>query len=234
LVPVVDRWLLARPGAAVLALNVGGITNLTAIPPQEAASEPLIGFDCGPGNMVVDELARRRSGGAESCDRDGRLAAAGTVDAILLAELLADPALAAPPPRSLGSEQYGPRFCEALLARRPPRSEQDWCDLLATLTELTVQAVALAHRLFVAPRRMVRSVVVSGGGARNPELMRRLAAALAPLEVVSSDALGLSGDHKEAIAFALLASARIDRRPGNAPEVTGARRAVLLGKVTEC
>ena len=89
LVPIVDRWLLSRSGAAVLALNIGGITNLTALPPREAAHEALIGFDCGPGNMVLDELARRRSGGAEGCDRDGALAAGGTVDAGLLAELLA-------------------------------------------------------------------------------------------------------------------------------------------------
>ena len=85
LVPIVDRWLLARPGVGVLALNLGGISNLTAIPPRDDDTTPVIGFDCGPGNMILDELARRRSGGVESCDRDGRLAAAGRVDAALLA-----------------------------------------------------------------------------------------------------------------------------------------------------
>jgi anhydro-N-acetylmuramic acid kinase len=233
LVPIVDRWLLARPGEAVLALNVGGITNLTALPPSEDIEAPLIGFDCGPGNMVLDELARRRSGEAESCDRDGRLAAAGTVDAVLLAELLAAPALAVPPPRSLGREHYGVEFCEALLARRPPCREQDWRDLCATLTELTVQAVAEAYRRHVAPVRPVATVVVSGGGARNAEMMRRLAVAFAPAEVVASDVVGLSADFKEAIAFAMLASARLDGVPANLPEVTGARRRVLLGKITE-
>ncbi len=233
LVPVVDRWLLARPNDAILALNVGGITNLTAVPPLGEDDVPLIGFDCGPGNMVLDELARRRSGGAESCDRDGRLAAAGTVDAGLLAELLAAPELAAPPPRSLGQEQYGATFCDALLARSPPRGEQDWRDLFATLTELTVRAVAEAYRRHVAPVRPVAAVIVSGGGARNPEMMRRLAAAFAPVELTASDRVGLSADFKEAVAFALLASARLDRRAANAPEVTGARRRVLLGKITE-
>ena len=233
LVPVVDRWLLARPGEAILALNVGGITNLSAVPPAEAAQAPVIGFDCGPGNMVLDELARRRSGGAESCDRDGRLAAAGRVDAGLLAELLAAPALAAPPPRSLGSEQYGSEFCDALLARRRPATDQDWRDLFATLAELTVRAVVEAYRRHVAPSRPVAAVIVSGGGARNPELMRRFAAAFAPIPVVASDAVGLSADYKEAIAFAMLASARVDGVPANLPEVTGARRRVLLGKITE-
>ena len=233
LVPIVDRWLLARPGVSVLALNIGGITNLTALPPREAAAATLIGFDCGPGNMVLDELARRRSNGAESCDRDGRLAAAGTVDVALLRELLAAPALAAAPPRSFGSEQYGAAFCDALLARRPPSDERAWCDLFATVTELTVQAVAMAYRRFVLPSRAVSEVVVSGGGARNLEMMRRLAAAFAPAQVATSDTCGLSADYKEAIAFALLASARIDGLAANVPEVTGARRPVLLGKVTE-
>ncbi|MFL5332917.1 MAG: anhydro-N-acetylmuramic acid kinase [Geminicoccaceae bacterium] len=232
LVPIVDRWLLARPAQAVLALNIGGITNLTAVPPREHPTAGLIGFDCGPGNMVLDELARCRSGGRASCDRDGSLAAAGRVDGMLLAELLAEPALNEPPPRSLGSEQYGANFVAALLARSPPDNDR-WHDLFATLTELTVQAVVRAYRLHVAPKREVAVVLVSGGGAHNGELMRRLAAAMAPIEVTTTAAVGLSPDFKEAIAFALLASARLDGIPGNVPEVTGARRRVLLGKVTE-
>jgi anhydro-N-acetylmuramic acid kinase len=232
LVPIVDRWLLARPGQAVLALNIGGIANLTAVPPREQTTVPLIGFDCGPGNMVLDELARRKSGGIASCDRDGSLAAAGRVDAMLLAELLAEPALNEPPPRSLGSEQYGADFVSALLARSRPDADR-WHDLFATLTELTVQAVVRAYWLHVAPKREIAAVLVSGGGGHNGELMRRLAAAMAPIEVTTTAAVGVSPDFKEAIAFALLASARLDGIPGNVPEVTGACRRVLLGKVTE-
>jgi anhydro-N-acetylmuramic acid kinase len=234
LVPIVDRWLLARPGEAVIALNIGGITNLTAVPPREATGQALIGFDCGPGNMVLDELARRMSGGAESCDRDGRLAAAGRVDRALLAELLVAPVLRALPPRSLGREQYGAEFCDTLLAGRPPANRQGWCDLFATMSELTAQAVAQACREHVAPRMQVAELVASGGGVRNPDLMGRLAAALAPVPVVASDARGLASDYKEAIAFAILASARIDGIASNVPEVTGAARPVLLGKITEC
>lgn len=233
LVPIVDRWLLARPGAAVLAVNIGGISNLSAVPPREEAEAPVLGFDCGPGNMVLDELARRRTGGAMACDRDGRFAAAGRVDQGLLARLLADPALAQPPPRSLGREQYGAEFVDHLLAGRPPASDADWDDLFATFAELTARAIADAYRRWVAERCAVAEVVVAGGGARNPELMRRLAVAMAPIPVVASDARGLSADFKEAIAFALLASARLDRVPANLPEVTGASRRVLLGKLTE-
>ena len=233
LVPIVDRWLLARPGRAVLALNIGGITNLTAVPPRERPQEPLIGFDCGPGNMILDQLARRRSGGRERFDRDGRLAAAGRVDERLLAELLADPILAAAPPRSLGREQYGAGFTNALIERMAPVDERAWHDLFATAAEFTVRAVVQAYRVHVAPTRGVSAVLVSGGGARNTYLLQRLAAAMAPIEVATTDACGLSADFKEAIAFALLASARIDGVPANVPEVTGARRNVLLGKLTE-
>ena len=234
LVPIVDRWLLSRPGAGVVALNIGGITNLTAIPPREQPRRPLIGFDCGPGNMILDQLARRRTAGREGCDRDGRWAAAGEVDGALLADLLGDPALHAPPPRSFGQEQYGATFCDALLRRVTPADDRAWCDLFATISELTAQAVASAYRDHVAPLLPAAELIASGGGVRNPDLARRLAVAMAPVPVVSSDERGLSADYKEAIAFAMLASARVDGVPGNVPEVTGAARQVLLGKITEC
>jgi anhydro-N-acetylmuramic acid kinase len=234
LVPIVDRWLLSRPEAAVLALNLGGIANFTALPPRGDRSCAVLGFDCGPGNMPLDELARRYSAGAESCDRDGRLAAAGEVDATLLAELLADPVLSRPPPRSLGREQYGATFVDHLLARLPPTDDRAWRILFATLTELSARAVAEAYRVHVEPTLAVSEVVVSGGGARNRELMRRLAQAMAPVPVTTSDRYGLPVDFKEVIAFALLASARVDEIPANLPSVTGARRPVLLGKLCEC
>jgi anhydro-N-acetylmuramic acid kinase len=125
-------------------------------------------------------------------------------------------------------------FVDRLLAEWAPAGERDWHDLFATAAELTVRAVAAAYREHVAPARPVAELVVSGGGARNPDLMRRLARAMAPLPVVASDAHGLPVDFKEAIAFAVLASARVDELPANVPEVTGARRRVLLGKITEC
>lgn len=233
LVPIVDRWLLSRPSTGVLALNLGGISNVTALPPHDDPKAAVLGFDCGPGNMALDELARRHSGGAESCDRDGELAAAGEVDPRLLAELLADPALAMRPPRSFGREQYGAAFVDGLLERHPPADERAWRSLFATLTELTAQAVALSYRQYVEPSQPAAEAVVSGGGARNGELMRRLTLALAPMQVTTSDRYGLPVDYKEAIAFALLASARVDGIAANLPAVTGARRPVLLGKVTE-
>ena len=234
LVPYVDWRLLAERGEAILAVNIGGIANFTAVPRGGGRVDELIGMDCGPGNMVLDQLAERFSAGAQSADLDGRLAARGRVREDLLAALGAHPFFAAPPPKSAGREQFGAPFVEALLARARPRGEQDWCDLMATVAELTAFGIHETCRRHVAPRLAVDAVMVSGGGARNPEVMARLGARFAPIPVRSSDAYGLPVDAKEAIAFALLASERIDERPANVPSVTGARRQVLLGKITEC
>ncbi|MGH6920790.1 MAG: anhydro-N-acetylmuramic acid kinase, partial [Geminicoccaceae bacterium] len=114
-----------------------------------------------------------------------------------------------------------------------PAGEQAWCDLLATATQLTAYGIETAYRRHVAPRTPVDAVVVSGGGARNPALMTRLAARFAPIPVQRSDDHGLPIDAKEAIAFAILASERLDRRSSNMPSVTGAARYTILGKITE-
>lgn len=191
-------------------------------------------MDCGPGNMVLDQLVARFTGGAQTVDLDGRLAARGRVRDDLLAALAAHPFFAELPPKSAGREQFGAPFVEALLARARPQDEQDWCDLLATAAELTAFGIHETYRRHVAPTLAVDAVVVCGGGARNPEIMARLAVRFAPIPVRSGDAYGLPVDAKEAIAFAMLASERIDERPTNVPAVTGARRQVLLGKITEC
>lgn len=233
LVPVVDKWLLGRSDEGVVALNLGGIANLTAIPPLRTGEEKVVGFDCGPANMVLDELARRMSGGVLSADLDGRLAAHGQVRAGWLAPLVAHPFFAETPPRSAGREQFGTGFVDELLALARPASEAEWHDLFATTAELTVHGVVASIREHVPAGFAIRRLVASGGGARNPYLLRRLAEALAPIRVETTDAHGLPVDLKEAIAFACLASARIDRIPANLPEVTGAANPVLLGKITE-
>ncbi len=233
LVPHLDHRLLGGRGEAILAVNIGGIANFTALPRDGGDVGALRGMDCGPGNMVLDGLVERYTRGARRADLDGQMAARGRVRDDLLRELLAHPFFAETPPKSTGREQFGPALVEALLARAAPRSEQDWCDLLATAAELTAVGIREAYARFVAAECPVDAVVVSGGGARNPELMRRLAARFAPVPVRPSDAYGLPVDAKEAIAFAVLASDRIDERPANVPSITGADRRVLLGKITE-
>ncbi len=232
LVPYADYRLLAGRGEALLVVNIGGIANFTALP-GGGGPDQVLGMDCGPGNMVLDQLMEAYSGGRQSVDIDGRLAARGHPLPLLLHKLEEHSFFRQSPPKSAGREQFGPAFVQSLLEQARPDDEQAWCNLLATAAELTAYGIEAAYRRHVALKLPVDAVVVSGGGARNPALMSRLASRFAPLPVRPSDQYGLPVDAKEAIAFAILASERIDRRPSNMPSVTGAKHPTLLGKITE-
>jgi anhydro-N-acetylmuramic acid kinase len=236
LVPYVDQRLLGRHGEALLAINIGGIANLTALPGDPTASDQVLGMDCGPGNMLMDGLARRWSKGRDTADFDGRLARQGSVDQDLLAWLKAHAYFGETPRPSAGREQFGDDFLDEVLneARTDLENEADVSALMATLAAFTVWGIADAYRRFVAPSSPVSQVIVSGGGSRNPALMDGLQESFGNIAVSASDSVGLPVDAKEAIAFAILASDRVDRRPTSLPSVTGARRQALLGKITEC
>ena len=212
LVPLLDELLLAplvAQGRSAAALNLGGIANVTVCAP----GAPTRAWDTGPANALLDAAA----GGM---DVDGALAAAGTVDHDLLAALLAEPHYRREPPKTTGKELFHPGYVEGFL-RRPLAT----ADLVATLTALTARTVADALR-------GVDVVVASGGGVRNPVLLRMLAAELGPAELTTSDALGCPADEKEAVAFALLGWATLHGLPGNVPGCTGAAQARVLGRVT--
>ena len=233
LVPYVDHRLLGGRGEAILAINIGGIANLTALPGLPGGLDAVLGMDCGPGNMMMDHLATIWTHGERRADIDGRMAARGQVDETLFRRLAGHPFFRSPPPRSAGREQFGPSLVDRILADAGVDGERACCDLMATFAALTVWGIVDCYRRFVAPVLPVAEVVVSGGGSRNPELMTRLTDGFAPIPVRPSDELGLPVDAKEAIAFAILASDRIDRRPANVPAVTGATRPALLGRITE-
>ena len=236
LVPYVDQRLLGRESEALLAINIGGIANFTALPGDPSASERILGMDCGPGNMLMDGLAQRWSKGRETADLDGRLALRGAVDQNLLIWLKAHPYFAATPRPSAGREQFGEAFLDEILneAGTDLEDEAAVSALMATLAAFTVWGIADAYRRFVAVSSPVSQVIVSGGGSRNPALMAGLRESFGNIAVAASDSVGLPVDAKEAIAFAILASDRVDRRPTNLPSVTGASRQALLGKITEC
>ena len=223
LVPFVDRLLLARPGVVVACQNIGGIANVTGLGPK---ADDLVAFDTGPGNMAIDLAVAHATGGRRRYDAGGALAAAAKVDEGLLRELLAHPYLRRRPPKSTGREEFGAGFVRPLLARaRTPRARRD---LVATLTAFTAVSIADAYRRFLPP---VAECVVSGGGAHNATLLRRLAAALPGTEVVSSAARGIAPDAQEAVAFALLGWAHLAGLPNTVPAATGARHAVIGGAV---
>jgi len=222
LVPYVDYLLYRSKTISRVALNIGGIANITAIP-AGARAHQVIAFDTGPGNMLLDALVSHHSGGRQKFDHDGRMAARGRVDRGLLQELLADPYFRRRPPKSAGREQYGAAFLQALLARGLPPH-----DLAATLTAFTAAAIATGIRRFSEPPD---EVIVSGGGLRNPQLMAQLAAFLPAARIRASNDFAIDSDAKEAIAFALLAYESYHRRPANLPSATGARRPAILGKL---
>jgi anhydro-N-acetylmuramic acid kinase len=221
LVPYFDALLFANAGEDRIAVNLGGIANITVLP---RAGE-VVAYDTGPGNMLLDGFVRERTRGTATFDRDGSFASAGTVDDDVLAALLAEDYFAAPPPKSTGRERFGAQF---LLRHREKLARLSLEDGAATLTELTAATVAgaVAAAGFAAGR-----AIVSGGGARNPALLARLAARLAPIRVDISDALGVPVDAKEAMAFAMLGYETLRGRASNVPGATGARRAVPLGAI---
>jgi len=226
LVPYLDYLLIRHRGRGRVAVNIGGIANLTAIPPN-TSTDRVIAFDTGPGNMVIDQLVSRITQGGQTYDRDGVMAASGVPDPKLLAKLLRDKYFRAKPPKTAGREQYGAEFVTKLLD-----TELSSEDLIATATALTAESIAAGVRNFVTSEMRVDEVFVSGGGTHNPTLMRMLAKAMNPIPVKESSEVGLDVDAKEAIAFAVMAYETAHQRPSNVPMATGARRSVVLGKLT--
>jgi anhydro-N-acetylmuramic acid kinase len=224
LVPFVDYLLYRDKKLGRVALNIGGIANITAIPPN-AAREDVIAFDTGPGNMVIDQLVAIHTGGRQKYDDGGRLASEGTVNQKLLADLLKDRYYRAKPPKTAGREQYGREFVERLVNTGLPV-----IDLISTATVLTAKTVAIGIERFAGD--CVHELIVSGGGARNESIMGLLQALLPGTVVRTSNEFGIDSDAKEAIAFAILAHETFHRRPSNLPSATGAKRPAVLGKVS--
>lgn len=218
LVSLVDALLLGRPDVPEVALNLGGISNITVVGPVDAP----LAYDVGPANALIDAAISRHTAGVERYDRGGARAARGQVDDALLDRLLAEPYYALAPPRSTGKELFHPGYLDVVLAAHGTTVTLD--DLLATLVELTARTVADACRSHGA-----RRVVAAGGGVNNPVLMDRLALHLAGAELATIDALGLPSDAKEAYAFAVLGFLTANGVPGALPSCTGARRASVLG-----
>jgi anhydro-N-acetylmuramic acid kinase len=220
LVPYVDYLLFRHRRIGRIALNIGGIANITAIP---AAAQPadIVAFDTGPGNMIIDELVSHKTQGRQRYDRDGRIARASKIHPRMLEAMLSDPYFALDPPKSAGREQFGREFASGLIATGLPID-----DLIATATEFTAQSIARAIR----PYKKIGEVIASGGGIHNRQIMRRLRGLLPSLAIATTADHGIDPDAKEAIAFAVLAHEFARARPANIPSATGARHPAILGK----
>ncbi|MBV8369178.1 MAG: anhydro-N-acetylmuramic acid kinase [Candidatus Eremiobacteraeota bacterium] len=217
LVPFVDAILFAEHAPCV-ALNLGGIANMTVLPEG-------IAFDSGPANLPIDTYVALRTEGAQRYDEDGKLARSGAVNEAILARMLDDPYFRRALPKTAGREEFGAPY----VARwRPELDALPFADAVATLTALTVRSVVDAFRA-MAPHANL--LIVSGGGARNNALVEGLRTQLPGLQVSISDEFGIDADAKEALAFAVLGYTTLRGRAAGLPHVTGARGARVLGAI---
>ncbi len=219
LVPAFHQSVFGQPGQTTLVLNIGGIANLSVLP----ASGDVLGFDCGPGNALMDAWCLQHTG--QRFDSGGQWAASGKLIPELLASLLDEPYFAMPPPKSTGRDLFSMAW---LAAKLKPFATKRPEDVQNTLTEFTAYACITCAESYL---NNSSELIVCGGGAFNDHLMHRLQAGLPSLKVVSSDAHGLPSLQVEAAAFAWLARQTIHRRPGNLPSVTGAAGPRILGAI---
>jgi anhydro-N-acetylmuramic acid kinase len=224
LVPYVDAILLGSDDEDRVALNLGGIANLTILS-RGVAGRDVVAFDTGPANLSIGTYIALRTLGVRDYDVDGALARAGAIDETLLARMLADPFFALEPPKSTGRESFGATF---IAHYRTSLDALTFADAVATLTALTVRSVAGAIAAF-APAGA--TVIASGGGVHNVAIMRGLAEALPHQRVTTTASFGIDPDAKEALAFALLGYELVRGRPTGIPRVTGARAPRLLGAI---
>jgi len=227
LVSYLDYLLFRKPGKVSIAQNIGGIANATVVTEN---IDDVIAFDTGPGNMLMDKIIQLTTGGKEKYDNEGKFASQGSVNVDLLNKLKADPYYAHPPPKSTGEELFGNEMTLTLYGY----IENEMItleDMVATLMTLTVDSITDSYEKFIFPKWDVSEIIFSGGGCKNPILMEKLIAELAPIKCSASDDYGIPSDAKEAVAFAVLANELVSGNTNNLPGVTGAQGKVPMGKI---
>lgn len=220
LVPAFHQALFLKPNQATVVLNVGGISNISRLLPDEE----VIGYDTGPGNTLLDAWIERHQG--KAYDKNAEWAKSGKVNTDLLVDLLDEPFFALPPPKSTGRELFNLVWLHKKLEKHTALLPQD---VQATLVELTAQSIV--DQLNLIETDLARHLLVCGGGVKNSLLMERLAALLPQWQVQTTNDYGLDADYVEAAAFAWLAHQRLNNLPANLPSVTGAKSAVSLGAI---
>ncbi len=230
LVPFVDYLLYRDTKRGRVALNIGGISNVTVMA-AAANPEDIFAFDTGPGNMIVDALIQGMTQGRAKYDRGAKTALTGRTIPELLSRMMREPYLRKRPPKTAGREQFGQAYVERLI-RWGKNHHASPADLVRTATVFTSLSIADAFRRLILPRASIHELIVSGGGAKNPLMMAQLAASVPGIEIIHSSRLGVATDAKEAFAFAILAYESYHGRPNNLPSATGARHPVVMGKLT--
>ncbi|WP_152397521.1 anhydro-N-acetylmuramic acid kinase [Paenibacillus guangzhouensis] len=232
LVPFTEYLLYREMHRTMLLQNIGGIGNVTVIP-AGCAPELVYAFDTGPGNMLIDGVAQRLYPGQLTMDIGGAIARTGSIDAGLLHLLQQEEYYALALPKSTGRERFGSSYIDTLL-RYAEMHGISAENIVTTVTKLTAWSIGDAYRRYIRVRHPADVLLVGGGGSYNPTLMDFLRQEMEPMgvQVMTQEQVGLSSDAKEAIAFALLADYTMARQPNNLPAVTGAKRSVVMGKIS--
>lgn len=232
LVPFSEYFLYRRETETVLMQNIGGIGNMTVLP-AGAGPEMVYAFDTGPGNMLIDAVVTALSGGAQTFDEGGAMAAGGRVNETLRALLQQNPYYARPLPKTTGRELFGVEYAENILKLAEEQGISA-NDLVATVTDLTAWSISDAYERYVLPRYRASELIVGGGGSYNETLIKYLADRFSPFgtTVRTQEDLGWNSDAKEAVAFAFLADRCVAGQVNTLPSVTGARGAAVMGKIS--
>ena len=229
LTPFAHYMLFRNKVKGVAVNNIGGISNVTFIPAGGSIND-VIAFDTGPGNMLIDSISYIVTKGKVGYDKDGKMANKGEVNERLLNKLMKHPFIKKRPPKSTGREEFG--YSEALktyrLAKKYRLSGED---IITTVTKFTAKSVAENYRRFILKRNKISEVIVCGGGAKNPVLIDMISRELKSISIGTSDSYGFPPETIESIGFAILGYATLKGIPANLPQVTGARKRVVLGKI---
>ncbi len=227
LVPFADYYLFRHRHLVRAVHNIGGIANVTFLP-ANCAIDNILAFDTGPGNMIIDAAVAMGGHENKRYDRDGKIAATGTVNRKLLNEMLRHPFLRRRPPKSTGREEFGADFIEQIYQNATDKG-MSHPDIVATVTAYTAVSIAGAYHRFLP--NMPDEVVLCGGGAHNNTLIQMLRKELSKVKMLTTTDFGIDVDAKEAVSFAVLAWATLKGIANNVPGATGAEKPVVLGKI---
>ncbi|MEH7143411.1 anhydro-N-acetylmuramic acid kinase AnmK [Priestia aryabhattai] len=227
LVPHTERILYSHADRTRLLQNIGGIGNVTLIPPKHSPI-PVVAFDTGPGNMMIDEACQQLFN--VSFDENGRLAAGGKIISELLEDCMNHDYMKLSPPKSTGRELFGTQYTRRLLEKYGKHKKED---LLATITMFTASSIVHHYETFIFPVYSIDEVIIGGGGSYNNTLMNMIKTQLGKrCRVYTQEEIGMSSEAKEAVAFAVLANETLSGYPSNVPSATGALSPVILGNIT--
>ncbi len=231
LIPIVDQYLFQKADTDLLSLNIGGIANLSVVPAIQN-SAPLLAWDTGPGNTLIDRVVRLFTQGKMTYDVHGRFAAQGKLNEKLLNRLLEHEFYDRVPPRSAGQEQFGKTYFNHILGQFYPGDDHEFKDFIHTITALTVRTISRSVNS-LSSDYSVESMIVAGGGALNKTLMKLLRAEMTSIDITTLSLKGIDHSNKEAFGIAYLGYLYINNFTANLPDVTGAREAVKLGKLLQ-